>query len=182
MIGDATVLDSDGRALRLGALLEGPTLVIFLRHWGCVECSLLLTALGPRLEEIASLGVRVVMVGLGSVAGITKFTARYRLSGSQVIVVTDPTLRAHEAAGLKKSLWGVGGPQANWTIASNWLQGHPNSLGDGDIWQLGGAVLLDRGGAEVWRHDNARLGDLAPHIRIVDEVLRMRALEARWTT
>ena len=62
MIRDATVLDSAGRALRLGALLEGPTLVIFLRHWGCVECSLLLTALGPRLEEIASLGVRVVMV------------------------------------------------------------------------------------------------------------------------
>jgi len=180
MIAETTVTDRHGNALSLGDLLDGPVLVIFLRHWGCVECSLLLTALGPRLGEIASLGVKVVMVGVGSVAGIGNFLTRYRLENSEVTVVTDPSLKTHQAVGLKKSLWGVGGPQANWTIVSNWLQGHPNTLGDGDIWQLGGAILLDGAGAEIWRHDNRRLGDIAPHTEIMDAVLRMRAGEAEW--
>jgi len=179
---DAVVIDSHGASVRLGSLLEGPALLIFLRHWGCVECSLLMAALGPRLGELSTLGVAVVMVGVGSVEGLGDFLGRYRLEGADLRVVTDPTLQTHRAAGLQRGLLQTLGPRARWAAVKGFLSGHVGAIGDGDLLQMGGAILLDGQGEIRWRHDNRRLGDVAPVTGLMDAVLRLRAEEVEWGT
>ncbi len=63
-LASCKVLDRQGREIVLGSLwAEGPTLLVFLRYFGCLCCSEQITELAPRLEELHQLGIRTVLVG-----------------------------------------------------------------------------------------------------------------------
>ncbi len=179
---DANVLNAAGETVRLGTVLDGPTLLIFVRHWGCMECSLLLSDVVPVLPTVAKLGVRIVIIGNGSPGAIKAFEAHYKLVDKHIRVFTDPTLAVQALAGMQRSVWGGTGPRALWTLLTGWAQGHPNSLWDGDWWQQGGVVLLDSVVNEVWRHDNTYLGDHASGAAMVEAAVKLRNKERTWRT
>ena len=76
------------------------TLCIFLRHWGCAECNLLLHTLTPRLSELVDLQVNILFVGLGSAEGISEFRSKHKLKKNRVSM-----LRILHCPYTKKSVW-----------------------------------------------------------------------------
>jgi hypothetical protein len=171
-IAGASVLDRARKATRLRALCEGRAVLIsFLRHFGCIGCSESLAELAPRLPELASLGVRVVLVGCGAPEFIDGFLERFNLVGADVEVYTDPTLAIHAAAGLRYGLWENFGPRGLLDLGRAFAKGHVNGPPEGDGRQQAGVVFVDATGIVQLVHRNRSLGDHAPPQRIVDAAL-----------
>lgn len=140
---DVEVLDHDGVRTRLGDLLRGPTLLVFLRHFGCVGCSMQVDALAPHLGELAEMGVHTVLVGNGEPEHIAAFVARHRLEDRPATIVTEPTLAAYRAAGFERSLGATVGPRALWNELTAIARGYFPRRHEGDALQQGGALLVD---------------------------------------
>jgi peroxiredoxin len=173
----APLLDADGREARVGALLDGrPLLLVFLRHFGCIACAEQVHDMLPRLDELAALGVRVVLVGNGPPAHLGAFVERHDLADKRVEVLTDPSLAAFEEAGLARSAWATWGPRATLDFVRALGHGHRPRRTDGDLDQQGGAVLVDPSRRVAWLHRNRSLGDHANPSDIVDAALRLRLL------
>ena len=56
----------------------------------------------PRLDELEALGVNVMLVGNGPVEALPAFVREHGLERRAVTVVTDPSLAAFRAAGLRR--------------------------------------------------------------------------------
>lgn len=173
---ESPVITEEGQTVTLGELCRGVTLCVFLRHWGCAECSLLLHRLSPRFRELVILRVRVILIGLGSVEGIEQFRAKHRFENDEVLIVTDPTLATHESAGLARGKAHVSGPRALINRAAVRLQGFTNQVGNGDTLQQGGAILLDAERSEIWSHHNGHFGDVLEPNSMFEAALRASAL------
>ena len=169
---DLTVITEAGSEVTLGELCKDISFCVFLRHWGCAECSLLLHRLEPRLKELINLNIRVIFVGLGSSEGIANFRAKNRLTRQDITIVTDPSLKVQDALGLERGLSKVRGPKALINRAKLSLQGFSNQLGDGDTLQQGGAVLLSASGQELWVHKNHHFGDILDPNKLMVSALK----------
>lgn len=173
-LASSRVLDREGREFDAAELwADGPTLLVFLRHFGCLCASEQVTDLVPRLEELHDLGVRTVFIGNGEARHIARFTERFALSDKQVEIVTDPSLAIFEAAGLVRSVWAAYGPLAIRDMVRATGHGHVTRLGEGDALQQGGTVLIDAAGNVAWYHRNLSKGGHAPTVAIVDAVMRL---------
>ena len=171
----APVLRRDGSEASLGSFVDGPTLLVFLRHFGCIGCAAHVEELVPRLDELTAAGVHVVFVGNGAANFIDGFVDRFGLGDRPVVVVTDPTLRAHHLAGLQRSWWGTLGPAAIVDVIRLKFSGLSGSALEGDAAQLGGLVLLDGRGGVVLAHRARTLGDHLPTSDVIDAALSLMA-------
>ena len=157
---DSIVITETESEVTLRELCESISFCVFLRHWGCAECSLLLHRLEPRLKELLNLDIRIIFIGLGSPEGIASFRKKNRFTRQDITIVTDPSLKIQDALGLERGASTVRGPKALVNRAKLSIQGFNNQLGDGDPLQQGGAVLLSATGQELWVHKNAHFGDI----------------------
>jgi peroxiredoxin len=166
----AEVLGPDGPR-RLGDLLRGPTLLVFLREFGCPHCAHQVDQIMARLPELESLGVGVVLVGNGPPEALVPFARRMQLEGRRVTVVTDPSRASFRAAALRRPRkygW--------WTVPETlrvFGAGYRQRRRAGDAWQLGGAFLVDDAGRVVYHHRSETPGDLADPSDIVQAALAL---------
>ena len=171
-LADAVVLDGAGLGHRLGSFWEGrPCVVVLLRHFGCIGCDVTVTELAPRLLEVHAAGAGAVLVGNGPPDVIGGFVERHGLGDKHADVLTDPTLATFRAAGLARSAWGTFGPRAIVDYARALGGGHVPRKTEGDVLQLGGALVVDVGGRIVFQHTSRSLGDHADASDLVDAVL-----------
>lgn len=137
------------------------SLLVFLRHFACPGCSEQLAIVSPYLPELRRDGTRVVLVATSAPNRIPSFAKRMHLDSGLVDVVTDPTLETHKAAQLVRSF----GSLINVTTIAEavrlYAQGHfaTREAGDGDLYQQGGALLVDRDGCVLFRHANQHMTD-----------------------
>ena len=113
----------------------------------------------------------MLLVGNGPPSALAPFVQEMRLDGRGVTVVTDPSLRSFEAAGL-------GRPRAyGWRALVDTVlvvgAGYWPGRRAGDAMQLGGAVLLDEAGRVVYEHRGRSPGDLADVNDIVQAALAL---------
>lgn len=178
-LASCKVLDRQGRETILASLwASGPTLLVFLRHFGCACCSEQITELAPRLEELHQLGIRIVFIGSSAPPLIDRVVERFALSDKKVEIVTDPGLAAFKAAGLRRSFWAAYGPLAIWDMIRAIGHGHITRPGEGDALQQGGALLIDADGILVWYHRNLSKGGHAPGVEIIDAAMRLAVKQA----
>jgi peroxiredoxin len=174
----AAVFDASGRAQRLDATWRDRDIVLVcVRHFACIGCAEQVTALRPRLGELAVLNVDVVIVGSGTPEHLARFVEREDLARPNVHGFTDPSLEVYRAAGFVRSVWGTFGPTALVQAARAWLHGHRNGRPQGDLYQQGGALYVTRAGTLAFYHRATTLGD---HVRlgdVVDVALAQRVLE-----
>ena len=164
----------DGQSVELGTLIEPkPTALVFIRHFGCLGCSVHMTELSPRLEELHKLGLQLVIVGNGEAHYVDGFIERFRLDPRLATVVTDPTLETHRAAELKRSVWATLGPKGIIDQLRALLSGHSQNRIQGDNWQQGGAMVLDGEGRVVYFHRNESVTDHAPTRELVQGIYRL---------
>lgn len=137
------------------------SLFVFLRHFACPGCSEQVAILTPFLPELRREHTRVVLVATSAPNRIPTFAKRMHLESGLVEVVTDPTLATHKAAGLVRSVSSM----MNFTTVAEavrlYAQGHfgERDPDDGDVFQQGGAMLVDREGAVLFRHTNRHMTD-----------------------
>lgn len=170
----AEVLGSGGGAVSIGELVSrGPTLLLFLRHFGCPGCNLQVGTLTPRLLQLHELGVSTVLVSSGGASTVEEFVARRNLGDKKVAVYTDPTLASYRAAGLERSTLGTFGFSALRGFFRATGSGYASARMRGDLRQQGGALLTDGAGTVRFFHRNRHLGDHADLGDIVALAMRM---------
>ena len=124
-----------------------------------------------RLPELQRLGVAVVFVGNGPPAALAAFVRRMTLADRGVTVVTDPSLAAFQAAGLRRPRFP--GLRAIGHALRELAAGYAPGRVIGDRRQLGGALLIDGGGHIVAHYHSRSPGDLVDGSDIVHAALAL---------
>src|ERR1700689_3073948 len=124
-LAGSSLVTAGGEALSFDDLVAGrTTLVVFLRHFGCIGCAEQVHEILPRLGELEAIGVAVLLIGSGPPEHIDAFVDRNDLRDKHAVVVTDPSLAAFRAAGLRRLLWATYGPRAVVDFARALAHGH----------------------------------------------------------
>ena len=157
---EAPVLQGDGSETNLRAIGEGrPLLIVFLRHFGCLGCTVQVAQLEGRLLQLHELGFQTVFVGSGKAEHIAGFVERHNLVAKKFALVVDPSLSIYAAAMLPRKTLGGVGLRALWAQAKAMGNGFQRYRGSGDDFQQGGILMLDEEGMVLAYHRNQRLGD-----------------------
>jgi len=171
------VIDGEGQSVTIENVVKSrSTLLLFVRHFGCIGCSENIAHVSPRFQELHDLGVRNVIIGCGAPNFIQGFKERNRLFGQPVEVFTDPSLTAHGAAALRYGSWGGFGPRALFEMARAFVSGHVSGPIEGDTKQQAGAIFLDAEGQVQLFHRAESLGDHVNTIQLVETAMAMRVL------
>ena len=167
-----TVVSSDEQTATIGELVDGQaTLLVFVRHFGCIGCSENIGLLQPRLKELEGLDTRIIIIGCGAPAYIEGFKERHRLLFTPAEVFSDASLATHQAAGLMYSIWGGFRPRALLEQVRAFVNGNVSSGVQGDIKQQAGAIYTDTSGCVRLYHRNESLGDHVSPQKVVDTAL-----------
>jgi hypothetical protein len=172
-LAEAALVTSDGMKWSFADLCsKRPTLVVFLRHFGCIGCAEQVREILPRLGELEALGVAALFIGSGPPEHIAAWIERNDLGDKHAVVVTDPSLAAFRAAGLSRSFWATYGPRAIAGFLRAFSHGHRPLPTDGDLFQQGGALLV-ADGAVAWSQASASLGDHADPSDAIEAALSL---------
>lgn len=156
---DVTVLDLDGRSVRLGDVWrDGTAVLVFVRHFGCIFCRQQVADITPYLDRIRASGAEVFLVGNGTVDEARAFNDEQPLG---MRVLTDPTRHAFCAAGMRRGPRTVMRPSVILKGIRAFLAGFRQTAVAGDPLQQGGIVVVGRDGRERFRYVGDYAGDHA---------------------
>ncbi|MCS7025940.1 MAG: AhpC/TSA family protein [Bryobacteraceae bacterium] len=133
-----------------------PTLVVFLRHFGCTFCREALADLANARAKIEESGVRLVLVHMGTEEQAEQFFRRYQLE--DVARISDTNQALYRAFGLTRgSLSKLFGPKVWWRgFQAGVLEKHGVGTLVGDGFQMPGVFLLYHGEViRSYRHQSA---------------------------
>jgi len=148
-----------------GVRLDGPllgdqfkrrTLLVFLRHFGCLFCREMVKDLRRASETIASFP-QVLYVYQGSVEDGEWFFGRF---SPESTAIADTPKKLYEAFGLQPGKKGqMFGPMV-WPCAIRAVtKGNLGGKPVGDVWMMPGMFLIQPDGAITWQHRFAHIGD-----------------------
>lgn len=149
----------EGEERPLGEFLSGPSVLIALRHFGCVGCDRHVTGLRAHLDLLTELGLSVVLVGSGAVRYAEAFAERHQLPERGVTLVTDPSLGVQRALQLERSFWSLLRPRSILAWLRAWVAGFKQYGLQGDSRQQGGALVIDGEGVVRFAHRSRGTGD-----------------------
>lgn len=160
-VGAASVLLVNGQTSRLRDLWAGqPTVVAFVRQFGCLFCHQLVSALAVAAPHIVERNARLVIVGNGTVEQAARFFAEKGLPVAGVVVTTDPSRESYRAAELER---GVGKTFFNEGSRRAYVRARKEGFAItgvfGDTFQLGGVLVVRPGSRLVYRHVSKFAGD-----------------------
>ena len=134
---------------------QGPVLLLFLRHSGCVFCREAIADAAAALPQIEAAGVRLVLVHQGSDDDLRPLLARYNVPA--VDRVSDPSTTLYRSLELPRgSLGQLFGPPVWSRGLAAVLAGHGIGPLVGDGFQMPGAFLIRDGRiVAAYRHRHA---------------------------
>ncbi len=142
---------------------EKPAVFVFLRHFACIACRAHAKKIWQQKDTFEKNGSQIYFIGNGKPHFIIQFKDELDMSDS--ITFTDPTLAAFNAFGFKKGFIASAGPRALVNAIKLKIDGHAGAQykeGMGDLWQLGGIVVVDTSGKIVYKYVSEVLGDFPP--------------------
>jgi len=131
--------------------------------------------LRPQAEEFEKAGAKLAVIGNGWPAMAKSWAAHVGFPSS-VAVLTDPSRKAYDVAGMKRSrALTLLSPfaQARWVRAR--LHGFRQGKLAGDAWQQGGALVVLPGGKIPWRYVSLGPGDHPSPSALLDALKRAAA-------
>lgn len=143
---------------------SSPTLLLFLRHFGCPFCRETLSDIHNLLPELERLGIRPVLVHMGDEEDTFALFAKYGLS--PLSRVSSPNRMLYKAFGLERAKTG------EFLCADTvrrcgeaLLGGHSPGKVQGDLMQMPGVFLVHRNRIlSSFRHKHA--GDRPDYVRL----------------
>jgi hypothetical protein len=163
-LGRCLVKDENGDELRLSTLWkEKAAIIVFLRHFACIACRAHAAQVWSEREKYELGGAKLAFVGNGSADYILRF--KTDLGIKDATIYTDPVLRSFTAAGFKRGFFVSHGPKSVKNGIKLMSEGHSQKLpgaGAGDLWQLGGLLVVLPDGRVTYQFISEALGDFPP--------------------
>ena len=155
-LANCSVYNSNNKTVKLHRMWDYKTTVfIFVRHFACIDCRAHVPKIWQQKEAYESKGAQLVFIGNGHSRFIEIFKEDLQLEGANIY--TDPSLQAFQAAGFKRGFLTALGPQSLKKGLGLYKEGHRQSAykkGMGDLWQLGGTLVIAQGGRVTYQHIN----------------------------
>lgn len=161
---DATLLGLDAASTSLRAMLRGPLVVVFVRHYGCIFCRERAAEVRAHRASIEKKGAAIVFVGNGLPAMAREFAAQ---NADGLPVLSDPTKKTFELAGMRRGLSTVLRPSMLTNAWRAFRSGHRQTKVQGDPWQQGGAIVLGKDGVVLHAQRDCAAGDAIDWSRVV---------------
>ena len=156
----------DGSDVAFRTLVEGKrTLVVFVRHFGCIFCRSRLAKLRQHNRALTAADVNVVVIGNGTVPMAEAFVEE---TGLDVPLYTDPTRQAYREAGMRRN-FGLG-PRAVLQAARAYAGGQRQGKTAGDVWQQGGVLLINAEGCIDYYLADTGAGDSIDFGHLMDKI------------
>lgn len=169
-LSNVEVLDPSGRPVQLGTLWSARTaLLVFARHFGCNFCHEQISELKPHFGEIRRADVAIAIIGSGSPYFAESFRDRMELD---VPVYSDEARKSFRAGGFKRNVVRLLHPMGGLRFIDSIWKGHHPSKIQGDLIQLGGAVVIRADGSVPYHQISEHPGDLPSAGEIVAAALR----------
>jgi peroxiredoxin len=150
--------------MRLGELWSGtPAILVFLRHFACIACRAHAGSVWQNRQALEQNGAKIHFVGVGSSDYIKKFKEDLKIYDASV--VTDPSLLSFRVAGFKRGFLATHGPRSIFNTLKLVAEGHGLKApqeGSGDLWQLGGTLVVAPDGRVTYQFISEALGDFPP--------------------
>lgn len=164
------LLDPLGKPVFLADVLAGrPTLLCFLRHFGCLFCfehaSLALT----EKTTLNQAGAQLVFVGNGNPAHAREFMSEYNLEGG---VFTDPSRRLYAALEMRHGVNSTLNVSTARHARRAYQRGYRQRGVKGDPWQQGGNVAISADGTIVAIERANVAGEIVPVQHLVGMLVR----------
>jgi|SRR5437588_2917262 len=142
--------DLEGQRYPAERLLGRPTVLVLLRHLGCLFCQEHLSLLRDHDQEIAAAGGRVAVVSFAPPEHVKRFALAL---GHPYLWLSDPERESYRALGVGKGR--VLNPFSFtdiWRNAYSTLRGRPWLPQQADLWQLGADFVFDAEGVLTMAH------------------------------
>jgi peroxiredoxin len=155
-----TVSDIHGQPVQLASFWQnGPTLVSFLRHFGCIHCRARLAELEGHKDEVRAAGLQSVVLALGE----PKHAERYcgRLAPSLPCFADDKN-DGYYAWGLRQGTAGeflANSLNVLKASARAMASGHVQGKATGDAHMLPGTFIIDQDGVVRYAYYSQYAGD-----------------------
>lgn len=166
-----TVYMDAQRPLQVGQLwAKQPVVLIFLRHFACIACRAHASQVWSQRGTLERSGARLVFIGNGQPHWIEGF--RTDLGIDHGVVLTDPSLRSFQAAGMQHGVFPLLRPQSFANVRKLVEEGHaygPAGAGSGSRFQMGGVLAVSRFGKVMYQFASAAVGDFPqePYMDII---------------
>jgi len=160
-LADLRLVDDEGSLHRLGdAWAVRPTVLAFLRHYGCIFCRMRVAQLMKRSAEIRAAGAGLALLGRGSPPMAHAFREE---SGFRGAMYVDPEGKAYGAAGMVRgAITRFLRPRVLMAAWRARRKGFRQTKVAGDPYQLGGTLILAPGDRIVFAWRNVSAEDDAP--------------------
>lgn len=167
---NCSVLNEDGKEIRLGSLWKNQTILfIFLRHFACIACRAHATQIWLDRDKYQKNGTQIIFVGNGHPSYIKFFKEDLRIKDA--LVFTDPTLQSFQAAGFNRGFRAVVNAQTAVNSIKLIAQGHKqirSTEATGDLWQLGGIIVIHPNSKVAYQYVSEALGDFPPEKDLIE--------------
>lgn len=161
------LLDPLGKPTFLADVLGGrPTLLCFLRHFGCLFCFEHASSVLEERQLLERGGAQLVFVGNGNPTHAREFMQEYSLSSG---VFTDPSRRLYSALEMHHGVSRTLNVQTARHARRAYNLGHRQRGVKGDPWQQGGNVAIAADGRVLGSERASVAGDIVP----VRELVRL---------
>jgi AhpC/TSA antioxidant enzyme len=170
----ATVLDTEGTPVQLAdQWAEQPSVIVWLRHFGCVFCREQVAEIRANRNEIEALGGGIAFVGNGTARAAAWFQKRFAADST---VLTDPDLITYRAIGARSGLLSTLGPTAWGAGIRAFRSGARQSTTKGHAYQQGGLLVMAPGDTVLYEHISRAAGDHAQLPAVLAALRSARAI------
>jgi peroxiredoxin len=168
-LADLPLRTAAGDPVKLGDIVDRPTVLVMPRYYGCLPCRGYLKEVSARLDDVEAAGGAALAVSRGA-----DFQARWLAEeqGIRFPLLVDPERRINDAVDLPRKWWINLNPKGWWNYAKAIFEGNrqgriiePN--------QLPGLALLDAHATAVRIHRGSALGDYPPFDHVMRELREM---------
>jgi len=154
---DATVTDINGAPVSLASLwANGPVLLAFLRHFGCIFCRERLCQLEKAQAEFTAAGLPIVALALGEPRHAKRYGPRLAPS---ITCLAAPSDAAYTAYGISHGVGAASMPKVLGAGLRAALSGNMQGRVTGDQLFLGATFVIEHGGRVRWAHFDTFAGD-----------------------
>jgi peroxiredoxin len=154
------LLDPLGKPAFLADVLGGrPTLLCFLRHFGCLFCFEHASSVLEERQLLERGGAQLVFVGNGNPTHAREFMQEYSLASG---VFTDPSRRLYSALEMHHGVSRTLNVQTARHARRAYNLGHRQRGVKGDPWQQGGNVAIAADGRVLASERASVAGDIVP--------------------
>lgn len=163
------VVDANNEMVSMHSLWKDQTAIfIFLRHFACVECRAFAKEFWQKSKALESKGAKLYFIGNGDPTYINYF--KEELEIQEAPIYTDPSLHVFRAAGFKRGFLVALGPRSILKGRQLFQEGHAQGKYKkemGDLWQMGGALVIKPDGRVTYKFVSQKLGDYAPETDLI---------------